>query len=150
MADDTLSGFSASHPAPERGHVDGRLLAFGLLGAPFAWALYILFDYGIASHACYPSDTPLRTPMAGWEWVPPVLRIVNIAALVVAAVAVFVSYRNWTRTRGEAGGGQHRAVQTGEGRTRFLAVWGMWGGLWFVANIAFATIAVFAVPLCGL
>jgi hypothetical protein len=53
------------------------------------------------------------------------------------------------RTRGAVSSRQEELVEAGEGRTRFLAVWGIWTGVWFAIAILFNTIAVFAVPTCG-
>ena len=39
-------------------------------------------------------------------------------------------------------------MDAGEGRTRFLAIWGIWIGLVFMLAIAFNTISVFWAGLC--
>ena len=42
----------------------------------------------------------------------------------------------------------HTAQSTGEGRDRFLALWGMMSSLWFFCAILFNAIASVMVPLC--
>ena len=148
MPEASTLGYDIANPAPHGGRVGMAMLFGGLLAAPMAWSLQLMADYGLASHACFPS--PMRPEaVVGWDWIWPLLIGINIAALIVSTVSIFVSYRNLQRTGQEASGGFHRLVHAGEGRTRFLAVWGIWSGVWFLIAIAFNTIGVFWVHQCG-
>jgi hypothetical protein len=149
MANNLLQAYHVEHPAPDAGAVGLPLLFAGLLLPPLAWTIELFVDYGLASHACFPRAQPLLSTPPGWGTVWSTLLAVNIAALLVACVATFISFCIWRRTRGAVSSRQEELVEAGEGRTRFLAVWGIWTGVWFAIAILFNTIAVFAVPTCG-
>jgi hypothetical protein len=78
-----------------------------------------------------------------------VLLAVSLAALAVGGGAVAVAARSWRATRGETGGGRHRALETGEGRTRFMALAGLLTGLLFLLVSAVHTATLFLVQPCG-
>jgi hypothetical protein len=40
-------------------------------------------------------------------------------------------------------------VETGEGRTRFLAIWGMLIGLTFFVAVIFDFVGLWILPICG-
>lgn len=136
--------FDIGHPAPDRDRVGLGMLMVGLLGAPIIWSLQLLLIYGFASYACAGALQPAR-PAAEWvQWLLPVL---NVAALLLAALATAASYRNLRRTRHEHH--PRGVMDAGEGRTRFLAIWGIWMGIVFILAIAFNTISAFWVGLCA-
>ncbi|WP_414475423.1 hypothetical protein [Microvirga sp. M2] len=149
MPETIMRSYGIQHPAPHGRSVSMGLVWAGLLAAPAAWSLQLLVSYGLASHACFPRDYLYARVVPGWGWIMPALVAINIAALAVACIGTAISYRNWSRISQEASGGHTRLLEAGEGRTRFLAVWGIWSGIWFAIAIVFDTIAVFAVPLCG-
>ena len=41
-------------------------------------------------------------------------------------------------------------MEPGQARDSFIAVFGLWSGIWFLFAVAFDTIMVFWVPVCGL
>jgi hypothetical protein len=84
-----------------------------------------------------------------WTWLPAGLIAINLVALAIAALGIFMSWRIWLRTDEEAEGGHSHLINAGEGRTRFLAVWGIWSGVWFFIMIGFNTVALFGVPTCA-
>jgi hypothetical protein len=149
MAEDTLAAYRIDHPAPHGDAIGRRALAIGLLAAPLAWFVQLVVAYGLASHACFPHDVSLPGASAGWHWAWPASLALNLAALLACAAAAILCWRHWRRARGEAAGSHGRLLEAGEGRTRFLAVFGMWSGVWFAIAIVADTILLLEVPLCG-
>jgi hypothetical protein len=144
-----LSAYGVMPPAPHSERVSAALLFGALLAPPLAWGVQLIVNYGLASHACFPGDMPRTSLAPGWEWVAPAIIALNLASLAIAAAASVVSLSIWRRTREEAAGGHASALDIGQGRTRFLAIWGMWSGVWFALQILFGTIAAFWTPACG-
>ena len=145
-----------AHPAPARNDVAPALLWFGLAGAPAAWTAQTLVDLAVASHGCYPRLFPLAAPMlAGLRGI---VMTVSIAALIVCIVAGAVAVRSWNRTRHEhqvsSGAGEKHSnaaalLETGEGRTRFLALSGVMASVVFTIAVLAHTVSIFMVGPCG-
>ena len=146
----------AAHPAPARNEVSKGLLWFGLVGGALAWTVQTLIDLAITSHGCYPRLFPLASPvLAGLRGI---LVVVSLAALVVCIVAALVAIRTWSRTRhehqastgaGEKHGPSAALLETGEGRTRFLALSGLMTSIVFTIAVLAHTISIFIVGPCG-
>ncbi len=145
--DDT--GFDIGHPAPHRGEIYHALLALGLLLAPLAWSAQLLILYAFASNACWPAGIA-SVGTAGPAWLGWALPLVNLVGLLAAALAIGLSLRNLQRTRGEHERQSGGMLDAGEGRTRFLSVWGLWAGVIFLLAIGFNTLAVFWAGRCAL
>lgn len=142
-----LQAYGVAPPSPPR--ISMAAVFAALLAAPLAWSAQLLVDYGLASHACFPKETPRQFFMHGWEWVGSAIIAINLACLAIAIAATIASFFIWRRTHNEAAGGRESALGIGLGRTRFFAIWGVWSGVWFALQILFATIAIFWVPPCG-
>ena len=118
----------------------GLLLWFGVLGGAVAWAVHLL--------AAWPLDE--LTCAAGSERVSavPLWLAVGLAVVVPALVTVgslLVAVLIWRRTaRAQAAGTEDRAY----GRSRMLAVVGVWANLLFLAIIVLGGIAVLVLPPC--
>lgn len=140
-ADDT------HHPAPARHDVSLLSLVFALLGAPVAWSLQLLVNYALASHACYPHETPLATPL--WTSLWPILLSVSVLAIAIGTVTAVIAWRNWQKVQHEHIGEEHHLLEVGEGRTRFLAMCGLLTSGMFLLALVFTTINLWLVPLCG-
>jgi hypothetical protein len=148
---------TAGHPAPERGTVALWTLWFGFLGAPLGWTLQTLANTAVASHGCFPQLFPLDKPATGS--MRGILFAISVVAIVVGAAALAVSLGTWLRTRSEhqekSGEGARRhdrstaALETGEGRTRFMALSGVLTSIVFLIVILAHTAAVFVVIPCG-
>ena len=136
-------------PAPHDQRVGPAALLLALIGGPAAWIVQHLVQYGLTSYACYPGRTPRDEVLPGFGWVWSTSLAFNIAALLLALAAAAAAYRNWCLTREEHRGGAGELVEAGEGRTRFLSLWGILAGLGFALAIAFNMIALFVVPLCS-
>lgn len=147
MARPHETGFDIGHPAPDRGKIGGWTIAFGVLGAVAAWCLQLVVGSSLTGIACASGDGPGGAG-AGIAWALPAAVAVNLAAIVLAATAMAVSYRNLRRTRVQTRGHPGGLVDVGEGRTRFLSIWGILAGVLFVLAIGFNTMSVMWGGLC--
>ena len=147
----------SAHAAPARVHVGLPALWFGLYGGPLAWSVQTLVNLPVASHGCFPRLEPLSSPVNGGLRVSVV--VVSIAALTLCVAAAVVAFRSWTRTRDEhqsgAGSARQHApatalTETGEGRTRFMALAGLLTSLTFLVVSLIHTASIFLVSPCAL
>jgi hypothetical protein len=112
--------------------------------SPLFWLGQVLLGYWVTAQGCYPGAAPQPAIPAGlmmavWSFDAVAL----LAALAGGAVAL-VTWRGLHRASGH-----DSAVATGEGRTRFLAIWSLYASLWFFCAILFNTIATVTVPPCA-
>lgn len=142
-------GHAIQHPAPHRKAVKGVVIAFAILAGPTAWALQLLANYGFASLVCFPAREPHMDLPPRWNGLPLGLLIATLVALAVSVVAGVLGYRGWRRTQAEAGGGYRHLIEVGEGRTRFLASWGLWIGALFSVALLFDVVGILLVTSCG-
>lgn len=130
--------------APETRSVKFITLLFGASAAPVFWIGQILLGYGFSAYACYPGDHPVVPEAAAPLY--NLLMVFNTIALLAAFLGGLVSWWAWRRT---SEGADHRHIlHTGEGRDRFLAIWGLLSSLWFFFAILFNTIASIMVSPC--
>lgn len=150
----TVRGRDGGHPAPKRGHVRLFALWFGLLGGFVAWTLQTLVNLPVAAHGCYPQLAPLSHPVIA---VRGLAFTVSVAAVLVSAAAMFVAWRSWSRTReenqgssgaGDAHGPAAALLETGEGRTRFMALAGVLTSGGFLLLTAVHALTIFLVGPC--
>jgi hypothetical protein len=146
----------SGHPAPARGAVSLAALWFGLLGGPLGWSIQTLVNLPVASHGCFPRLEPLDHPGNGN--VSGIAFVVSIFAALICLAALGVAVRTWARTRGEqqpaSGSGQRHEpgtalTETGEGRTRFMALCGVLTSLTFLVLIAVHMASIFIVSPCA-
>lgn len=149
MAPTVIESYGIEHPAPQRGEIPPLTLCLALVAAPAAWCLQLVVIYGFASLACFQRGAPRHTLPEAWNALPATLLAVNLIALLVALAGLFDSHRIWLQTNTEGRGGHERLLHAGEGRTRFLAVIGIWASVWFALMIGFDTIALLGVPPCS-
>jgi hypothetical protein len=147
MASDVASMTARVHPAPHGERAGPWRLAFGAIGGPLAWGIRLMVNYAFASHACFPGGAPRTYAMVGWLW--PMLIAVDAVALLVAALAALVSFSTWRSTREESDGRAPEAIDIGEGRTRFLALWGMMTGTGFFIATVFDLVMLAGLRPCG-
>jgi hypothetical protein len=141
-----MTAAAASHPAPHRQRVRLWVLMFGLVAAPIFWLAQLLLGYGVSAAACYGGDHP--TTIASGASLRMALFSFDAAALIVALAGAAVSYASWHAVHGEQQSGPHHALEVGEGRTRFMALWGILSSLCFGGAIVFNTMASVMAPLC--
>jgi hypothetical protein len=123
------------------------MLGVALLAAPLAWLIQTSANYGLSSHACYPGAEPLHAMTAAWQW--PAVLLITLGAMLLAAAAALIAFTAWRRTRQEAAGDVPEVLEAGEGRTRFLSLWGTMTGAGFTIALLFSLIALLGVPPCG-
>jgi hypothetical protein len=141
-----LAAAAPEHPAPHRHRVSAWAMAIGVLAAPLTWSLQLLVDVAITGHHCGANHlSPAVDRLSG---VQAVLLIVNGMAIVLCAAAGTIAWRNWNATRDERPGRAHHLVESGDGRTRFLAMTGLMTSTLFAAAIVFESINLFVVPAC--
>jgi hypothetical protein len=148
MEDPREARFDIGHPAPARDRTSPWAVAFGLFGAPLAWTLQLNANVAIGSLGCLqPNGVAGSTGSTGGAVLATI--VINILAFVLAAAALAVSARDLRRTRHEE---RHRSggvIGAGEGRTRFLSVWGVWISGLFIIAIGANTMAAFWRGLCA-
>jgi small-conductance mechanosensitive channel len=149
MAEHVMQAYGIGHPAPHRERSKNGALFTALLAAPTAWIVQLCVNYGLAAQACFPRWHMRPALPAHWAWLPAGLIAINLIALAIVALGIFMSWRIWRRTDEEGEGGHSHLINAGEGRTRFLAVWGIWSGVWFFIMTGFNTVALFGVPTCA-
>ena len=147
MPEDNFSQLRMAHPAPQGDRVGPGALWFGIAAAPFAWTVQQIFSSTLAGYACYPHADPRISPV--WNGLSPVLFTVSAAAFAIALSGGAVAWNAWRQTRSERLGSAHHLMETGDGRTRFMAMCGMLTSTVFVIALAFGTTALYVVPLCG-
>jgi hypothetical protein len=142
-------------PGPYGGPVSFAALAFGLAGGPMAWAVELNVGYGLASWPCFPGDHRMLQPLYGYGWSWPAMIAILFAATFIALVALWVSWRSFQKTSPMGLPGradpqrQDGHLDTGTGRTRFLALWGLvFSGGFALAALA-TGVAYLTVPRCG-
>jgi hypothetical protein len=136
-----------AHPAPHRHRVGFVPLILALIAPPLAWSVHLVVNYGFSSRACFPDGTPQPLPAISALWW--VLITVDIASLAVSAIAALTAYRSWILSAEEQADTGSPMVETGEGRTRFLAIWGLLIGIWFFIAVGFDFIGLWILPLCS-
>jgi hypothetical protein len=124
-------------------------LLAGLAAGPAAWILQLVIDYGLASHSCFPRETPqVAGLLSSWAGESEWLVAVNLVCLCLAAGGAFVSWRNRRRTRPTKRGGAETALEASEGRTRFVATCGILAGAGFALAILFDTAEPLVIAAC--
>ncbi|MBV8853489.1 MAG: hypothetical protein JOY91_08805 [Sinobacteraceae bacterium] len=137
------------HPAPHRERVRPLASAFALLGGPVAWFVLVCAGFAMSSWPCFPMDQPRSAPLDGYGWTQVLTDILCGAAVAVALAAAFTGWRLLQLTREEMHGDHRHLVDTGAGRTRFLALWGLVAGIGFAVATAITGIALFILPRCS-
>jgi hypothetical protein len=121
-------------------------LWFGLFGAPAAWSLQLLSSYALVAHGCYPAAVPRAMPIVAG------LRTVvlggGMAALLIALVAGGVAWGSWGAMRSEHQGANEGLFETGEDRTRFMALAGILLSTVFLLGIVMNAIPVVMLRPC--
>ena len=136
-----------NHPAPHRVRVGLAALLFGIVAAPVAWNAQILLSVALSGHACYPHEKPLAAPL--WSNLGSMLVVINFASIAIAIIGGIVAWRSWLQTRAERPGSGHHLLESGDGRTRFMAMCGMLISALFLVALLFGSGVVFMVPPCG-
>ncbi len=124
-----------AHPAPQAHRINELMLAMSFLAAPIAWAGSLTVKYATTSSLCGRSTNESDPSLNA------LLYSIDAIAFVIALATILISWRHWQLTKEEASGEITELAEIGEGRTRFLALWGMLMGGMFAAAIFFGFIA---------
>lgn len=137
------------HPAPHRERASPVASTFALLGGPGAWFVQVCAGFAMSSWPCFPMDQRRALPLDGYAWTYTATGIISLAAVVTALAAALTGWRLLQLTREEMQGDHRHLVDTGSGRTRFLALWGTVYGAGFAVAAAITGIALLILPRCG-
>jgi hypothetical protein len=132
--------------APETRSVRFLTLLFGACAAPIFWLGQVMLSYGVTAIICYPRDHPQHLTNGGPLFTA--LMAFDAVALIGCAASGLVSWRAWQRVRKDTVRDHRHVLHSGEGRDRFLAIWGIMSSLWFFAAVLFNVIASVTVPPC--
>ncbi|WP_333875146.1 hypothetical protein [Methylobacter sp.] len=135
-----------AHPSPHREEISLTGLWFGILGAPLAWIGLELGSYVLTTAIC--KADPPSTIAAHTDKVWQSLLAINVVAVLLALSAAGVAVYNWRKVRYEMSGSAHDLLDVGEGRTRFLAMFGLITSLGFLVAFIFSAVTLFLIPLC--
>ena len=142
----SMQDHARTHPSPHRDRVSFLALLFGACAAPLFWLGQLGLGYGLTALVCFPGDHPQAPPPN--MPLSAALVAFDVIALAACLAGGGVAWWAWRQTWNEQGGGKNHALHTGEGRTRFMALWGIMSSLWFAAAILFNAIASITVPPC--
>jgi hypothetical protein len=140
-----------ARPAPRNGGAWSGFLLCGLLVAPLIWAIQLYLNYGLASHACFPGQTPRASFLSGWERIWVALLVVNLVCVAICAIGLLASGYSWRRLRQpgvvaeEVGG----VAYPSEERVRSFAVAALMVSGLFTAAILFNTLYLWALSTCS-
>lgn len=149
MREPTRPIFHIAHPAPASGTVANWRLIVGIAGAPAAWTLQLSAATARAGNACIAGDGAKR-PVVDLDGVGAMIVAANLAALVLALASLALALLAYRQTRKQSSGRHRDILDTAEGRSCFLALWGVGIGTLFTVAIAFNTVSLFWTSLCGL
>lgn len=140
---------SLAHPAGARGRIGAWRMLTSLFGAPLAWMAQMSLSEPLAAQSCYPHAAPLLRPAL--PHLQLLLAAVTVGALGVGAACILLAWSTLQRARSQDGpdsseGGA--AVETGDGRSRFLAVTGFMSSVLFLCAILITGLAVLIVSPC--
>ena len=132
-----------SHPAPLRDRVSPWLLSFALFAAPAAWFVQLNVSVLLGMNRC----SGLREDAASSSVTGGLVAVGLVAALIVL-LALWAAARSWKLSQSEKGGGPHRALTGGHGRTRFLALAGLIANSMFMIAVGFSLFIPLFVVSC--
>lgn len=118
----------------------GLLLWYGVLGGAVAWAVHLLVAWPLDELTCAAGSEKISAV--------PLWQAVGLAVVIpglVTAGSLAVAALAWRRTaRAQSAGAQDPAF----GRSRMLAVVGIWANLLFLTIIVLGGVAVLVLPAC--
>ncbi|TYB98942.1 hypothetical protein FXF53_16620 [Micromonospora sp. WP24] len=130
----------SAEPGPRTRLAGGLLLWYAVLGGALAWAIHVMAAWGVDELTCASGSdrigaVPLRVVVALAVVLP---ALATIGALLAATLA-------WRRTAHTRPDGIAEATL---GRTRMLALLGLWANLLFLAIIVLGGVALLVFPPC--
>lgn len=149
--------FDAEPAGPERRWSTFVVLYYGILIPPFLWAFQESLNFGLASHACFPHDSPRATFTQDMDWVWYALLGINLVCLVGSAAGLGTSYYSWRSILRDLRPDRRRRedvhddlLEPGEPRIRVFAAAGFLISLLFSIAILVNTISIWTLGTCSL
>jgi hypothetical protein len=142
-----MTSTDPAHPSPLREEISLASFWFGILGAPLAWTIQEIVSYIGTSTQCKADGSSTIPAHTDTVWQS--LLAINLLAMLLALFATGVAVYNWQKVRHEMSGNAHDLLDEGEGRTRFLAMFGLLTSAGFVIGLVFMIFTLFLAPLCG-
>ena len=124
-------------------------MAFALVAAPAAWLVQVCSGFALSSWPCLAHDQPRVIPATGFAWTWHAIVFISLSSLALSLVSMWVSGRVLMRTWDGEAGGHLPVLESGSGRTRFLAMWGIILGGAFALATAFTAVAFLILPHCA-
>ena len=126
-------------------------LFYGLLAPPLVWAIQLYLNFGLASHACFPGETPRASFLPGWERIWTALLAVNLVCAAICAIGLLASGYSWRRLRNPrlSRPGHLASRPRVRGTADRFAVAGLMVSGLFTAAILFNTLYLWALSTCS-
>ena len=137
------------HPAPHRHRLSAAKAALLVFGGPVAWLTQLCIGVALVSWPCYPGGDRLWAPLAGHEWTRGVAVFVLLLFALAALAVGLLAHATLREVRHEEDGGHVELLEIGQGRTRFVAIWGVALGYGSAIAAALTLIAFAMVPRCA-
>lgn len=135
------------HPAPKRDALRPHEGFFALFGGPVAWFIQLNAGFALASQPCFIEGT--RVLDLPHDATRAVMLSLIAAACAVALIAMAVSWRAYKRTEDESAGDHRHLLEVGSGRTRFLALWGVYLSAGSALVTLMTAMAFIVLPRCA-
>jgi lysylphosphatidylglycerol synthetase-like protein (DUF2156 family) len=128
---------SPAHPAPSRHKVAPWRIWTGILLAPLAFVTLVITSYSVSARGCEQSAAP-----APW------LIAINVIVLAAIVASVIMNLQNARATHGERCNSNAELHDVGEGRTQFLAHYGLLTSILFAVAVIVQLTAILLVHSC--
>jgi hypothetical protein len=122
---------------------------FALFGGPLAWFVQLNAGYALASQPCFLDGARVAAPTIAPDWTWPLMIALISVAVIVALGSALLSWRVYSRTEGEAQGDHRHVMEVGSGRTRFLALWGIFLGAGSAIATLLTAVGFWVLPRCA-
>lgn len=137
------------HPAPRRHAMRSPAGFFALFGGPLAWFVQLNVGFALASQPCFNGGERSVAPHWAPDWTWSSMIAAMVLAGIIALFATLISWRAYAQTKDEAAGDHRHLLDGGSGRTRFLALWGVFLGAGAVLATALTAVAFVVLPRCA-
>ena len=118
-------------------------LFYPLLAPPFLWAFQLMLNFGLSSHACFPSGAPRADFLPGWERAWQWALAVNIVCAVASGLGLLLSGSRWLSMRRGSRAGEQDDV------LRVLLLSGVLVSALFTVAILFNTVYLGILSTCS-
>jgi hypothetical protein len=136
-------------PAPKRPAMRLHESFFALFGGPMAWFAQLNAGFALASQPCFLNGERTLVPPWAADWTWPSMIALMIIACTVALLSTLIAWRAYARTDDEAADDHCHIIEAGNGRMRFLALWGILLGAGSALATASTAVAFFVLPRCA-